>query len=139
MKKFIFLLVNSLVACSPATEQINSNVIVPRIQYIGGADNASYSEAKLIREGKCLYLEHADGTKVLPIFATETINWDSKTQSLKVDSGTYFLGDKAAYGGGQSYPLEKNDYAWITEVDHSCNTSQVIVINRLIKPIKKSY
>ncbi|WP_312080387.1 hypothetical protein [Acinetobacter schindleri] len=139
MKKFIFLLVNSLVGCSPITEKINSNVIVPRIQYTGGADNASYSEAKLIREGQCLYLEHADGSKVLPIFATRTVNWDSKTQSLKVDSGTYFLGNKVAYGGGQSYPLEKNNYSWMTEVDHSCDTSEVIVINQLINAIEQNY
>ena len=139
MKKLEFFLLSSLLACSPVTEKIDTNVIIPRIQYTGGADNASYSEAKLIREGECLYLEHTDSSKVLPIFATETVNWDSKTQSLKVDSDTYFLGGKVAYGGGQSYPLKKNDYAWITEVDHSCDSSQVIIINRLIRPIEQNY
>ena len=49
----------------------------------------------------------------------------------------YFLGDKVAYGGGGSYPLEKNNYSWITEVDHDCDTSQVIVINKLIRPIEE--
>ena len=135
MKKFVFFLVSPLVACSPITEKIDSNVSIPRIKYTGGADNASYGEAKLIREGKCLYLQHTDGSKVLPIFATKTINWDNKTHSLKVDSDTYYVGDKAAYGGGESYPLEKNNYSWITEVDNSCDISQVIVINKLIRPI----
>lgn len=139
MKKLEFILLGFLTACSPVTEKNDSNVIIPRIQYTGGADNASYSEAKLIREGKCLYLEHADGSKVLPIFATKTIDWHTETKSLKVDSNTYFLGDKAVYGGGESYPLEKNNYSWITEVHHSCDTSQVIVINRLTKPIEKNY
>jgi len=139
MKKLEFILLGSLAACSPVTEKNDSNVIIPRIQYTGGADNASYSEAKLIREGKCLHLEHADGSKVLPIFAMKTIYWNTETKSLKVDSDTYFLGDKAAYGGGESYPLEKNNYSWITEVHHSCDTSQVIVINRLTKPIEKNY
>ncbi len=60
--------------------------------------------------------------KVLPIFATKTLDWDMETKSLKVDSDTYFLGDKAAYGGGESYLLEKNNYSWITEVDPSCDT-----------------
>lgn len=80
MKKFVFFLVSPLVACSSITEKIDSNVSIPRIQYTGGADNASYSEAKLIREGKCLYLQHTDGSKVLPIFATKTINWDNKSK-----------------------------------------------------------
>lgn len=102
MKRLEFILLSLLAACSPVTEKIESNIVVPRIQYTGGADNASYSEAKLIREGKCLYLEHADGSKVLPIFATKTLDWDTETKSLKVDSDTYFLGDKAAYGGGES-------------------------------------
>ena len=137
MKRLEFILLISLGACSPITEKNDSNIIIPRIQYTGGADNASYSEAKLIREGKCLYLEHADGSKVLPIFATKTIDWDTETKSLKVDSDTYFLGDKAVYGGGGSYPLEKNNYSWITEVDHGCDTSQVIVINKLIRPIEE--
>ena len=139
MKKLEFILLSLLAACSPITEKNDSNIIIPRIQYTGGADNASYSEAKLIREGKCLYLEHADGSKVLPIFATKTLDWDTETKSLKVDSDTYFLGDKAAYGGGESYPLEKNNYSWITEVDPSCDTSKVIVISRLIRPIEQNY
>ncbi|MBE9402293.1 MAG: hypothetical protein ACK4IX_11265 [Candidatus Sericytochromatia bacterium] len=137
MKRLEFILLIFLAACSPVTEKIESNIVVPRIHYTGGADNASYSEAKLIKEGKCLYLEHADGSKVLPIFATKTIDWNTETKSLKVDSDTYFLGDKVAYGGGGSYPLEKNNYSWITEVDHGCDTSQVIVINKLIRPIEE--
>lgn len=135
MKKLQIILLSSLAACSPITEKIDTNVIVPRIQYTGGADNASYSEAKLIRKGKCLYLEQTNSSKILPIFGTKTANWDSKNNSLVVDSDAYFIGNKAAYGGGGSYSFQKNKYAWITAVDNSCDTSQVIVINKLIRPI----
>ena len=46
MKRLKFILLISLGACSPITEKNDSNIIIPRIQYTGGADNASYSEAK---------------------------------------------------------------------------------------------
>ena len=41
------------------------------------------------------------------------------------------------YGMNLKLFLEKNNYSWITEVDHSCDTSKVIVINRLIRPIEE--
>ena len=41
MKKLEFILLSLLAACSPVTEKIESNIVVPRIQYTGGADNAS--------------------------------------------------------------------------------------------------
>ena len=54
MKKLEFILLSLLAACSPVTEKIESNIVVPRIQYTGGADNASYSEAALLHKDlKC--------------------------------------------------------------------------------------
>jgi hypothetical protein len=38
MKRLEFILLIFLAACSPVTEKIESNIVVPRIHYTGGAD-----------------------------------------------------------------------------------------------------
>ncbi len=35
MKRLEFILLSLLAACSPVTEKIESNIVVPRIQYTG--------------------------------------------------------------------------------------------------------
>lgn len=54
--------------------QLQNKVIVPKIVYSGGTDNASYSEAQIKIEGSCVYLMHASD-RVLPVFATKDAHW----------------------------------------------------------------
>ena len=136
MKKIgIFFCLTMLAACNPLNEKNESNIIIPRIEHISDADNASYSEGKIITQGQCLYLEFLDGSKVFPIFATKTASWDEKNKSLNVNSETYLLGEKVAYGGGESFPLKKSNYSWEVEASDSCDISQVIIINKIFKPL----
>ncbi|MBE2163603.1 hypothetical protein IIQ44_13815 [Acinetobacter oleivorans] len=113
-----------------------NKVIVPKIAYSGGADNASYSEAQIKIEGSCIYLMHASD-RVLPVFATKDAHWDSNKHLLIVDSKQYKDGDTIAYGSGEAYPLNLNDYNWIVKPDTTCNLSKGVIINQLIDPITK--
>jgi len=117
--------------------QPQNTVIVPKIAYSGSADNASYSEAKLKIEGSCVYLTQASD-RVLPIFATKDAHWNSNNHLLIVDSKEYKDGDTIAYGSGEAYPINLNDYNWIVKPNNTCDLSKVIIINQLIEPITKS-
>lgn len=134
-KPWILFFLSMLTACSPLKEENSSNIIIPRIENTSDADNASYTEGKIITQGQCLYIEFIDGSKVLPIFATKTASWDEKNKSLIVDSETYLLGDKVAYGGGESFPLEKSHYSWKVEASDRCDISRAIIINKIFRPL----
>ncbi|CAI3115166.1 hypothetical protein MWMV18_MWMV18_02972 [Acinetobacter calcoaceticus] len=116
--------------------QPQNKVIVPKIAYSGGADNASYSEAQIKIEGSCVYLMHASD-RVLPIFATKDAHWDSNKHLLIVDSKEYKDGDTIAYGSGEAYSINLNDYNWIVKPDTTCNLSKGVIINQLIDPLTK--
>jgi len=110
--------------------QPQNKVIVPKLAYTGGADNASYSEAQIKIEGSCIYLMHAN-ERILPIFATKDAHWDSNKHLLIVDSKEYKDGDTIAYGSGQAYPINLNDYNWLVKPDSTCDLSKGIIINQL--------
>lgn len=116
--------------------QPQNKVIVPKIAYSGGADNASYSEAQIKIEGSCVYLIHASD-RVFPIFATKDAHWDSNRHLLIVDSKEYKDGDTIAYGSGEAYSINLNDYNWIVKPDTTYDLSKGIIINQLIDPITK--
>lgn len=116
--------------------QPQNKVIVPKIAYSGGADNASYSEAQIKIEGSCVYLIHASD-RVLPVFATKDAYWDGNKHLLIVDSKQYKDGDTIAYGSGEAYSINLNDYNWIVKPDTTCNLSKGVIINQLIDPITK--
>ena len=116
--------------------QSQNKVIVPKLAYTGGADNASYSEAQIKIEGSCIYLMHASD-RVFPVFATKDAHWDSNKHLLIVDSKQYKGGDTIAYGSGEAYPLNLNDYNWIVKPDTTCDLNKGIIINQLIDPITK--
>lgn len=116
--------------------QPQNKVIVPKIAYSGGADNASYSEAQIKIEGSCVYLMHASD-RVLPIFATKDAHWDSNKHLLIVDSKEYKDGDTIAYGSGEAYSINLNDYNWIVKPDTTCNLSKGVIINQHIDPLTK--
>ncbi|QSB54131.1 hypothetical protein I6J48_00170 [Acinetobacter calcoaceticus] len=119
------------------SSQPQNKVIVPKIAYSGGADNASYSEAQINIEGSCVYLMH-ESERVLPIFATKNAHWDSNKYLLIVDSKEYKNGDTIAYGSGEAYPINLNDYNWIVKPDSTCVLSKGVIIKKLIEPITKS-
>ncbi|MEN8401124.1 hypothetical protein [Acinetobacter towneri] len=123
---------------NPNQENKNSQttVIIPQMEYTGGADNASYSEATIKVEGACLYFENKEN-KVLPIFATKEAYWNKEKAILVVDGQEYKDGTLIAYGGGEPSPIDVKYYTWITKPDSSCNLEKGIVINKLIAPINR--
>jgi len=116
--------------------QLQNKVIVPKIAYSGGADNASYSEAQIKIESSCVYLMR-ENDRVLPVFATKDALWDSNKHLLIIDSKQFREGDTIAYGSGEAYPLNLNDYNWIVKPDTTCDLNKGIIINQLIEPITK--
>jgi hypothetical protein len=116
--------------------QPQNKVIVPKIAYSGVADNASYSEAQIKIEDSCVYLMH-ESDRVLPVFATKDAHWDSNKHLLIVDSKEYKEGDTIAYGSGEAYALNLNDYNWIVKPEPACDLSKGVIINQLIEPITK--
>ncbi|ARD28997.1 hypothetical protein OTEC02_09580 [Acinetobacter lactucae] len=115
---------------------LQNKVTVPKIGYSGSADNASYSEAQIKVEGYCVYLMNAND-RVLPIFATKDAHWDSNKHFLIVDSKEYKDGDTIAYGSGEAYPINLNDYKWIIKPDTTCDLSKGVIINQFIEPLTK--
>ncbi|NUG24450.1 hypothetical protein [Acinetobacter lactucae] len=113
-----------------------NKVIVPRIGYSGSADNASYSEAQIKIEGSCVYLMNAND-RVFPIFATKDAHWDHDKHLLIIDSEEYKDGDTIAYGSGEAYSINLNDYNWIIKPDTNCVLSKSVIINQLIEPLTK--
>ncbi|WP_336038861.1 hypothetical protein [Acinetobacter calcoaceticus] len=116
--------------------QPQNKLIVPKLADTGGADNASYSEAQIKIEGSCIYLMQAN-ERILPIFATKDAYWDSNKHLLIVDSKQYKDGDTIAYGSGEAYSINLNDYNWIVKPDTTCDLNKGIIINQLIDPIAK--
>jgi len=115
---------------------LKNKVIVPKIAYSGGADNASYSEAQIKIEGSCVYLMH-ESERILPVYATKDAYWDSNKHLLIVDSKEYKDGDTIAYGSGEAHSLNLNEYNWIVKPDTTCDLSKGIIINQLIEPVTK--
>lgn len=121
---------------SQESKFFQSTVVIPQVEYTGGADNASYSEAIIKIEGSCLYFENNEN-RTLPIFATKEAYWNKDKSILVVDGKEYKDGALVAYGGGESYTIDVKDYTWITAPDALCNLEKGLVINKLITPINK--
>ncbi|AMO40748.1 hypothetical protein BFR69_06125 [Acinetobacter pittii] len=119
------------------TSLAQNKVIVPKIGYSGNADNESYSEAQIKIEGSCVYLMNTND-RVIPIFATKDAHWNSNKYLLIVDSKEYKDGDTIAYGSGEAYPVNLNNYKWIIKPDTTCDLSKGVIINQFIEPLTKN-
>lgn len=78
-----------------------------------------------------------ENDRFLPVFATKDALWHSNKHLLIIDSKQYKEGDTIAYGSGEAYPLNLNDYNWIVKPDTNCDLNKGIIINQLIEPITK--
>ncbi len=114
-----------------------TEIIIPKLQYSGHGSNASYSEAVITLEGKCLYFT-ANQTNFLPIFATQQAYWDSRNDVLVVDNKTYKNGDRVAYGAGEAANIDLDSYSWIIKPNSACVKNNAIIINKLIPPLPTS-
>ncbi|WP_420535658.1 hypothetical protein [Acinetobacter calcoaceticus] len=88
-------------------------------------------------EGSGVYLIYANHLG-LHVFATKDAHWDSNKYLLIVDSKEYKNDDTIAYGSGEAYPINLNDYNWIVKPDSTCVLSKGVIIKKLIEPITKS-
>ena len=111
----------TVLGCSESSLNNQTEIIIPKLQYSGDGSNASYSEAIITLEGKCLYFT-ANQTNFLPIFATQQAYWDSRNDVLVVDNKTYKNGDRVAYGAGEASNIDLDSYSWMADSSGKCNS-----------------
>ncbi|OFE44569.1 hypothetical protein [Acinetobacter towneri] len=127
----------TVLGCSESSLNNQTEIIIPKLQYSGDGSNASYSEAIITLEGKCLYFS-VNQTNFLPIFATQRAYWDSRNDVLVIDNKSYKNGDRVAYGAGEAANIDLDSYIWITKPNPACIENNTIIINKLIPPLPAS-
>jgi hypothetical protein len=111
----------AVMACSGDSDML------PRYKGEPNADDTAL-QAKLTRDGDCLYLELADGSPMLPVFPTRNVSFDPDAGVLLVDGAATRVGEQGRFLGVGGPRTLYSDLEWANPPDDSCNTEQIWIV-----------
>jgi hypothetical protein len=112
---------------APTSGTRSSEVRLPLLP--AGGDSALVGATGVLEvEGPCLYLRAADGSRTLPLFAIQGVQWSDG--ALVVNDRSFRPGQRVTLGGTPATSLPAN-VPWVQAPDPRCNAPQFFITHQV--------